>query len=248
MSNILLVMKYALKNQLRMTATTLISVMVIMICVAGTIVLITYLLIGPEMEKTVPNRAVLETGMGAVLFLAGFITIGIYSSVFTYQSLVREKARGNIQALLATPVRPRELLAGKVLAVSVPGFLFTVVMVVAAFFIINIVYFTGEVGFVVNHWMIISTIIAVPLLYLSVTFFVHVIGLAGKPGTANVIGQIFLPLMANVMIQLGTRTSLGTASWLFMVILFALAAVIGTSVYFLRNKVATETIMLSIQG
>jgi len=32
------------------------------------------------------------------------------------------------------------------------------------------------------------------------------------------------------------------------VILFALAAVIGTSVYFLRNKVATETIMLSIQG
>ncbi|NLE09473.1 MAG: hypothetical protein GX631_09505, partial [Dehalococcoidales bacterium] len=168
--------------------------------------------------------------------------------VFTYQSLVREKARGNIQALLATSVRPVELLVGKVLAVFVPGFVFTVIMTVAAFLIINGIYFISEVGFVVNPWMVISNIIAVPLLYLVVTLFVHVVGLTGKPGTANIIGQIFLPVMANVMIQLGIRTSLGTASWQFMMILFGAAAVIGTSVYFLRNKVATETIMLSIQG
>jgi ABC-type Na+ efflux pump permease subunit len=248
MNNSLLVMKYALKNQLRLTSATLISVMVIMICAAGTIVLMCYLMIGPEMGKTVPDRAVLETGMGGVLFLAGFITIGVYSSVFTYQSLVREKARGNIPALLATPVRPFELLAGKTLAVFVPGFALTVVMVIAAFFIVNLVYYTDDLGFIVNPWMIISNIVAVPVLYLAVTLFVYVIGLAGKPGTANIIGQIFLPVMANVMIQLGIRTSLGTASWLFMVILFAAAVLIGSAVYFLRGRMVTETIMLSMQG
>ncbi len=247
MSNSLLVMKYALKNQLRMTAATLISIMVIMICVAGTAVLMCYLLIGPEMEKTIPDRAVLETGMGGVLFLASFITVGVYSNVFTYQSLVREKARGNIQAILATPVRPGEFLAGKTLAVSVPGFVFTIIMTVVVFFIVSSVYFT-EVGFIVNPWMIISNIVAIPVLYLVVTLFVYVIGLAGKPGTANIIGQIFLPVMANVMIQLGIRTSLGTASWLFMVILFAVAILTGTAVYFLRRRITTETIMLSMQG
>lgn len=248
MSNILLVMKYALKNQLRMTATTLISVMGVLICVAGTIVLISYLMINPEMEKTVSDRTILETGMGAVLFLASFITIGVYSNVFTYQSLVREKARGNIQALLATPVQPDELLSGKALAVFIPGFVFTVVMVVVAFFIINTVYFIDEVGFVVNPWMVISNIIAVPILYLVMTLFVYVIGLAGKPGTANIISQIFLPVMANVMLQLGIRTSLGTASWLFMVILFGVATVIVISVFLMKKKLTTETIMLSIQG
>ncbi len=248
MSNTLLVMKYALKNQVRMLAATLISVMVIMICVVGPIVLLSQLMIAPEMEKAVPDRAVLENAVGGMLFFASFITIGIYSSVFTYGSLVKEKSRGNIQALLTTSVRPGELLTGKSLAIFIPGFFFAIVMVVASFFIINLMYFAGKVGFIVNPWMIISSFLAIPVLYLSVTFFVHIIGLIGKPGTANIIAQIFLPVMVNLMAQLGFRTSLGTASWLFMTILLAVAAVIGVCALVLKNRLTTEKIILSIQG
>jgi ABC-type Na+ efflux pump permease subunit len=80
------------------------------------------------MEKAAPDMSVLQNAMGVTLFCASFISIGIYSSVFSYQSLVREKARGNIQALLATPVSPREMWMGKSLAVFIPGLIFTVVM------------------------------------------------------------------------------------------------------------------------
>jgi ABC-2 type transport system permease protein len=246
MSNIALVMKFAVKNQLRMTATTVITLMIILVCAAGTIAILAALILNPETEKAAPDLSVLQNVMGLTLFCASFITIGIYTSVFSYQSLVREKARGNIQALLATPVSPQELWLGKSLAVFLPGLVFTIIFTLAAFLVLNLIYFTGDTGFVFTAWMFISNLLAVPLLYLAVTMFVHIVGLVGKPVTANVIGQIFLPLMANVMIQLAVRTSLGADSWLFAVILLGTTGVIGIGTLFMYCNLKSETIILSI--
>jgi ABC-2 type transport system permease protein len=246
MNNIALVMNFSMKNQLRMAATTFITLTIILICVAGTIAILAALILNPEMEKASPDMSVLENAMGITLFCASFISIGIYSSVFSYQSLVREKARGNIQALLATPVSPQEMWLGKSLAVFIPGLIFTVIMTLAAFLVLNIIYFTGDTGFVFTPWMFVSNFIAVPLLYFAVTIFVHVIGLVGKPVTANVIGQIFLPVMANVMIQLAVRTSLGAESWLFAVILLGTTAVIVIGMLPMYRNLTTERIILSL--
>ncbi len=246
MNKTALVMKFAVKNQLRMTATTVITLTIIFICVAGTIAILAALILNPEMEKAAPDMPVLQNAMGVTLFCSSFISIGIYTSVFSYQSLVREKSRGNIQALLATPVSPRELWLGKSLGVFFPGLIFTVIMTIAAFLILNIIYFSGDTGFVFTPWMFISNLLAVPLMYLAVTMFVHIVGLVGKPVTANVIGQIFLPVMANVMIQLAVRTSLGAGSILFAVILLGTAAVILMGMFPMYRNLKSETIMLSI--
>ncbi len=241
-----LVMKFAVKNQLRMTATTVITLAIIFICVAGTIAILAALILNPEMEKTAPDMSVVQNAMGVTLFCASFISIGIYTSVFSYQSLVREKARGNIQALLATPVSPHEMWLGKSLAVFLPGLVFTIILTIAAFLVLNLIYFTGDTGFVFTFWMFISNLLAVPLLYLAVTMFVHIVGLVGKPVTANVTGQIFLPLMANVMIQLAVRTSLSADSWLFALILLGTTAVIAIGMLLMYRNLKSETIMLSI--
>jgi ABC-type Na+ efflux pump permease subunit len=246
MNKTLLVMKFAIKNQLRMVSTNVITLTIIFICVAGTIAILAALILNPEMAKAAPDMSVLENAMGVTLFCASFISIGIYSSVFSYQSLVREKARGNIQALLATPVSPQEMWLGKSLAVFIPGLIFTVAMTVAAFLILNLIYFTGDTGFVFTPWMFASNLIAVPLLYFAVTLFVHIIGLVGKPVTANVIGQIFLPVMANVMIQLAVRSSLGAGSWLFTVILLGTSAVIVIGMFPAYRTMTTERIILSL--
>jgi ABC-type Na+ efflux pump permease subunit len=248
MSNTLLVMKFAVKNQLRMTATTVITLTIIFICVVGTIAILATLILTPEMEKEVPDISVLENALGITLFCASFISIGVYTSVFSYQSLVREKARGNIQALLATPVSPREMWLGKSLAVFIPGLIFTIIMTLATFLVLNIIYFSDDTGFVFTPWMFLSNLIAVPILYLAVTMFVHIIGLVGKPVTANVIGQIFLPVMANIMIQLAVRSSLGAGSWLFAVILMGTAAVIAVGMFPAYRNMTTERIILSLQG
>jgi ABC-type Na+ efflux pump permease subunit len=239
-------MKFTIKNQLRLISTTVITLTIIFICVAGTIAILAALILNPEMEKAAPDMSVLENAMGITLFCASFISIGIYTSVFSYQSLVREKARGNIQALLATPISPREMWLGKSLGVFLPGLIFTVVMTLAAFLVLNIIYSSSDMGFIFTPWMFISNLLAVPLLYFAVTMFVHIIGLVGKPVTANVIGQIFLPVMANVMIQLAVRSSLGAGSWLFAVILLGSTAVIGIGMLPAYRNLTNERIILSL--
>ena len=246
MSNIALVMKFAIKNQLRMISTTVITLTITFICVAGVIAIVAALLLNPEMEKTVPDMSVLENAMGIILFCASFISIGIYSSVFSYQSLVREKAGGNIQALLATPISTKGMWLGKSLAVFLPGLIFTVIMSIVAFIVLNLIYFSGDTGFIFTSWMFISNLLAVPLLYFAVTLFVHIIGLVGKPVTANVIGQIFLPVMANVMIQLAVRSSLGAGSWLFAVILLGTTVIIVIGMFPAYRNMTTERIILSL--
>ncbi|MDD3994537.1 MAG: hypothetical protein PHT06_01875, partial [Dehalococcoidales bacterium] len=71
-------------------------------------------------------------------------------------------------------------------------------------------------------------------------------GLVGKPVTANVIGQIFLPVMANVMIQLAVRSSLGAGSWSFAVILLGTATVIVIGMFPAYRNMTTERIILSL--
>jgi ABC-2 type transport system permease protein len=248
MSNIALVLINSFRYNLRMRAAFFISMAIIFICVVGVIVIFSVLIINPEMEKPVPDISALENAMGLVLFSASFITIGIYSGVFSIQSMIREKARGNIQALLATPLTPGDIWLGKSLAVFLPGLVFTIILTIAAFLAINLIYFTGTTGFIATPWMFISNLIASPLLYFSVVLFLYIVGLTGKAGTANIITQIFLPVMANVMIQLGIRTSLGAGSWLFMLILIGTAVVIGIGSLSIRSRLITENIIMSLQG
>jgi ABC-2 type transport system permease protein len=240
-----LVMKAAMKNSLRLRAVIIVSVGIVLICVIGCTVLLATQTIRPEMNAVTPNRSVLESSLSLIMYTTSFMSIGIYASVIAFQSMIREKSRGNIQALLATPITPGDIWLGKSLAVFLPGLVFTTVMTLATFLAINYIYFIPDMGFIVNPWMIISNFIAVPLVYLAMTLLVHIIGLAGKPGTGNVIAQIFLPVMIALMINLGVRDVLNAGSWLFMVILLGVAAVIGVIVQMLRPNLTAERIILS---
>jgi ABC-2 type transport system permease protein len=248
MNNVALIMKYALKNNLRMKATAIISLSIIIICVVGVIILLAALIIGPEMKKAVPDQDVLNNNLGLILFSASFMSVGIYASVFSYQSITREKARGIVQAMLATPLEPFDIWLGKSLAVFLPGFILAVVMTLGAFLVINYVYFVDKVGFVGTAWMFVSSFILCPVMYLAVVLLNHVVGLGGKPVTANMINQIFLPVMANIMIQLAVRTSLDASSWLFALILLGTTCIAGICTYSLRQRLNTETIIMSLKG
>jgi len=93
--------------------------------------------------------------------------------------------------------------------------------------------------------MLVSSLVAVPLVYLVLMLLVLEIGLAGKPATANIITQIFLPVMIALMINLAVRDLINAGSWLFAVILLGLALIIGFFVLVLRSKLTIERIILS---
>lgn len=245
MSYVSMVMKAAIKTSLRTRSVVIVSIGVVFICVIGVAAIFTTQFIGPGVNTTTPERSVLGNFFGLILFTTSFISIGIFASVNAFQSLTREKSRGNIQALLATPLAPRDLWLGKSLAVFLPGFVFAVLMTIAAFLVLNFIYFVPKIGFFLTPWMFISNLVAVPLVYLFLMLLVHEIGLAGKPATANVITQIFLPVMIALMINLAVRGVMNAGSWIFTIALVGLALVIGIFVLKLRSTLTVEKIILS---
>jgi ABC-type multidrug transport system permease subunit len=147
--------------------------------------------------------------------------------MFLLSVLDTGKVRGNVQALLSTPIEPRDIWLGKSLAVFFPGLVFAVLLTIVVFLVLNFIYFVPNTGFIVTPWMLISNLVAVPLLYLALTLLVNVIGLTGKPGTGNVISQIFLPVIIALMINLAVRDVPSAGSWLFTVILLGIAVLLG---------------------
>ena len=245
MSKTALVMGNAIKNNFRLPAVAMITFSVIFICIIGVAAIFITQFIIPQTQSGQPDIPVIENFLGLVLYTSGFMSIGIYSGVFAFQSLMREKARGNIQALLATPLDPRAIWFGKSLAVFLPGLAFSVVMTLAVLLAINFIFIVPYVGFVISPWMIVSSFIAVPLIYLSLIFLVHAVGLAGEPATANIIAQIFLPVILTLMINLAVRDIPGAANWLFAVILLGIAVVLSFITYTLRSNLTVEKIILS---
>lgn len=247
MNSVLLITVAGIRNNLRQKIALFIIGAITIICVAGIALVFCTQFIGPEVKSGVSNRAVLEANLGLVLYVTSLLGVGITLNAFAFQPLVKEKARGNLQSLLATPLQAGDIWVGKSLGVFLPGLVLSILMTLAALFIINALYFLPDVGFLVTPWMVLTSFIAVPLIYLLLGLLVHLVGLTSKTANGNVIAQIFLPVFITLVINLLVRHILDASSWLFMAVNLSLAAIIGVIVLFARRRLTPEKIILSGQ-
>jgi len=240
-----LVMWASMRNNRRLKVAIGILLSVTFICVAGVTILFCILLLEPEMGSAELDRSRLEAYLGIIVYAASFLGVGITLNSFAFQSLVREKARGNLQSLLATPVKPKDIWMGKSLSILVPGTLFGSILAMLVLVVVNAVYFLPDIGFVLNPWIALSSFVGVPLVYLALGLLVHLVGLTSRAANGNVIAQLFLPVMVNVMIQVAVHDVVDAGSWLFLAMNLGLAAVIGAIVIGLRSRLTTERIIFS---
>jgi len=238
-------MRASMRNNRRLKVAIGILLSITFICVAGVTILFCILLLEPEMGSTELDRSRLEAYLGIIVYAASFLGVGITLNSFAFQSLVREKARGNLQSLLATPVKPKDIWMGKSLSILVPGTLFGSILAMLVLVIVNAIYFLPDIGFVLNPWIALSSFVGVPLVYLALGLLVHLVGLTSRAANGNVIAQLFLPVMVNVMIQVAVHDVIDAGSWLFLAMNLGLAAVIGIIVIGLRSGLTTERIILS---
>jgi ABC-type Na+ efflux pump permease subunit len=245
MSNIRLVALTGMKNASRMKTGMIILVSVTLLFVVGIAFAMCLLLIAPEMESAVPDRNVLEGYLGIILYASSLISIGVALNSLVFQTMVREKTRGNLAALMATPLKISDIWLGKTLALFVPGLILAIILTLLVLVIINVIYFLPEFGFVFDWQMMVNSLVLVPVMYLFFGMFVHIIGLTTKPVTGNVIAQIYLPVIANVMCQLTVRDVMNANSWQFMVLNLGLAILLGISILAVRSRLAPERVMLS---
>jgi hypothetical protein len=112
-------------------------------------------------------------------------------------------------------------------------------------FFINLVFIVPAVGFIVTPWMLISSLVGVPLVFLALGLLVHLIGLTGKAATGNIIAQLSLAILPALMINLAVRNITSAASWPFLAVLLGLVFIAGIFILVLRPKLTAERIMLS---
>ena len=245
MNNIWLVASAGIKNALRMKTTMVISLLVTLICVVGVALLMCLLLIAPEMKSASPDRAALAGYLNLVLYSSSLISVGAMLNGLVFQTMVKEKTRGNLAALLATPLKVSEIWLGKSLVLIVPGMALGVLLAALNLVIINLIYFMPSIGFIFNIQMLVNVLLAVPVMYLALGVLVHLIGMTTKPATGNIVAQVFLPVIANLMIQLTAHDVMSADSWQFLAMNFGIAAVLAGIVLAVSSRLDPERVLLS---
>ena len=245
MRDIILITTGSIKNNLKSKALTIVFVSITLMITAGLTLFFCLLLITPAMNASVPDRTQLELYLSLIMYTTCLVWLGVNLNVFAFQSMTREKSRGNIESLMATPLSVKDIWIAKSLAVFIPGMVLGEILTLAAMLAVNYIYFVPRIGFVYTHWIGLSSFLAVPLIYLCLSLLVHLIGLTGKPATGNVVVQIFLPIVLTLMINLMIRHILDTTSWPFTLVNFGIAAVIAIIVIFLQPRITRERIVLS---
>ncbi len=245
MRNIGLIIITSIKNNLRLRIALITYIAVTIMCVLGLAIALCILLIAPEMKKELPDRSEMELYLGLILYSTSFISLGINLNAFAFQSITKEKSRGNIESLLATPLKTKSIWAAKSLAVFIPGFVLGEVLTLIALIAINYIYFVPKIGFLFNPWMIIGGFFAAPLIYICLSLVAHLVGLTSKPANGNIIAQFFLPVIITVMINLTVHHILNISSWSFTMANIGLALAMAITTIFLMNRLTNERIVLS---
>ena len=126
MKNIGLFITTDIKNNFSSKSVAIIWYGISVLLIAALAILFSILLIGPELEKASPDMAKLDIYLGVVLFSASIIGLGVNLNALGFTSMIKEKSRGNIQSLLVTTLRLKDIWIGKSLAVFIPGLIFVV--------------------------------------------------------------------------------------------------------------------------
>lgn len=245
MRDIILITFISIRNNLKSKVLTIVFVGITIMIAAGLALFFCLLLIAPEMEMPSPDRSRLEIYLSVIMYSTCLICSGINLNVFAFQSMTREKSRGNIESLMATPANVKSIWIAKSLAVFIPGMVLGEILVLAALLSVNYIYFVPSVGFIYSYWAGINSFLVIPTIYLTLGLLAHLIGLTGKPATSNVLIQIFLPASLSLMINLVIRQILDAASWTFTLAGLGISAVITIIVIILKPRLTRERIVLS---
>ena len=246
MRNIGTLIAINIKNNFSAKSVIIIWYGLALILVVAMAALFGILLIAPELDKISPDRTKLELYLGVILFTASLLGLGINLNALGFTSMIKEKSRGNIQSLLATPLKLKEVWIGKSLAIFIPGLISGEVLTLVTLIALNYIYFVPTIGFLFNPWVAITSFIVFPVMYLLLGLLVYLIGLIGKPVNANIIAQIFLPLFINVVIQLLLHADfMDFTSWPFILANVVFILAIAVVVTILQSRISKEKVVLS---
>ena len=175
------------------------------------------------------------------------IILSMTMVMITAVAIVKETERGTMEMLIATPVRPFEVMLGKILPYVFVGYVQTIVFIVAARAVFNVpfdgswwAFFLGFNLFIVVNLalgFLISTAARNQMQAMQLSFFTilpsillsgFMFPFAGMPGWAQVIGEAvpathFLRVTRAVMLKGGGVADVANECWALVLILVVIA-------------------------
>ncbi len=150
-------------------------------------------------------------------FLPVFVLITFIWS-FASLPLVKEKVSGAITSLLATPLKPGEILTGKSLNIFLPGFVISTISTSIVLLAINFIAIIPATGaFILPIPALVTGLVLNPLLFLGLTFLLVLLALAGNPDIAITPSFIIgFGLMMGIPLGLATG-KINLTSWTFSI-------------------------------
>ena len=163
-------------------------------------------------------------------------------SVFANYSVIVDKARRNIESLMATPVNIKQIWLGKSLAVTLPSLMVGIIIAVLSYLVMSIWFVMPKTGIFIipNIWAIVSAVLFVPALLFAIVSIVTYIQLVvTNPRIGNfVFSGIFFLLLIGV----NTLSGVGLSFALIYLGVIIVCAVIS---YILSLSLTKERVMLS---
>jgi len=236
------------RNSYRQKAVLAVMAGLAVLLLAVLVVLVSNLAIAPLLRADAPDAAAVSRYLSLLAFGAAFIGMGMNLNVFTANSLVKEKAQGLYESILAAPVGVGRFWSAKSLAVFLPGLVIGEAMALAVYLGVDLLLVAPRLGFLATPGMLVAAFVLVPILYLPLSYLVILVGLVGNPVSGNVIANVVFSGLITVLINLVARGGVSPGSPAFALACACVALVEAVLVLALGRGLTKERVILSCKA
>ena len=194
-------------------------------------------------------KPLLELFMGLAVNYVPLIVLFTCMATWATDPIAKEKAKGRIESLLATPVTAKAVWIGKSLSIFLPayiiGFIATLIVILA----MNLAYILPTTGhFVLPLPQAFTSFLFLPLLMFALISLGVIFSLITNPVIGQTIVIFVGVLLLQVVGQVGGRFLWLLASWDYALYNLAGAALLGMIAFYLSRSLNKERIVLSSKG
>ncbi|MDD5447694.1 MAG: ABC transporter permease subunit [Actinomycetota bacterium] len=194
-------------------------------------------------------KPLLELFMGLAVNYMPLIVLYTFMATWATDPIAREKARGTLESLLATPLTAKAVWMGKSLAIFLPAYIISILSTLVVVLAMNFASILPATG----HFVLPLPTAVTGFLFLPLLMFALIsLGVLVSFITNPVIGQtiiIFIGVvLLNLVGQVGGRIIWLLPSWDYAFYNLAGAALLGTVALRISSSLTKEKIVLSSKG
>lgn len=250
MKGMLVVLRNDVRDIVRSKAFLIVAIVIGFVTVAAAvgipIPLHSWLATEPAWEEVKP---LLELFIGLAASYVPLIFLFICTATWATDPIAKEKARGPIESLLATPLTTRAVWLGKSLAIFLPAY----VMGLATTLIVLLAMNLGAILPTTGHFVLPLPAAFTAFLFLPLFMFALIlVGIVFSLITNPIIGQTIIIFVGVVLMQVvgqvGGRILWLLTSWDYALYNLAGAALLGIIAFYLSRSLTKERIILSSKG